>query len=45
MSINCSNYCLYQIDGSCNLKVNRKKKSINTEIKGLDCPHFLGLEK
>lgn len=40
MSINCSNFCLYQVDGCCNLKSrgNRQKKTGLLEYS--DCPYF-----
>ncbi len=41
MSINCSNFCLYQADGICNLKGKSKKRSNIENRTDIDCPYFL----
>lgn len=45
MSINCSNFCLYQIDGCCNLKTHNKKTNIVNKIVKTDCPYFEKYDK
>lgn len=45
MGINCTNFCIYQHDGLCNLKnQNVKKKLVDTK-QYTDCIYFQGNEK
>ncbi len=45
MSINCANFCLYQIDGICNLKNHEKKAKGHRRFEKTDCPYFEKDEK
>ncbi len=40
MSINCSNFCLYQVDGTCNLSSKEKKHKSKGNYEQMDCPYF-----
>lgn len=40
MSINCTNFCLYQIDGICNLKKHGKRKNTDKGNVNSDCVYF-----
>ncbi len=40
MSINCSNFCLYQIDGTCTLKKKVKQPKKKGNFLSSDCIHF-----
>ncbi len=40
MSINCSNFCLYQIDGNCNLNNKEKRQRKSNNFEHSDCPYF-----
>lgn len=45
MSINCANFCLYQIDGVCNLKNHNKKSNSKSNLVKSNCPYFVNNDK
>ncbi len=42
MDINCTNKCLYQADGKCNLNQLPSANEISYDLNNNDCPYFLG---
>lgn len=40
MSINCTSFCQYQVEGVCNLNNQIVKKSVNNTHENTDCIYY-----